>query len=45
MFRDADILDFICAIDVARIVSLTMREKFTPDLPHAIEVIRQQMES
>lgn len=43
LFRDADILDFMGAIDVARIVSLTMREQFTPDLPHAIEVIRKQM--
>jgi uncharacterized protein len=43
LFRDADILDFMGAIDVARIVSLTMREKFTPDLPHAIEVVRQQL--
>lgn len=43
LFRDADILDFMGAIDVARIVSLTTREKFTPDLPHAIEVIRQQL--
>lgn len=42
LFRDADILDFMGAIDVARIVSLTMREKFTPDLPHAIDVIRRQ---
>jgi uncharacterized protein len=44
LFRDADILDFMGAIDVARIVSLTMREKFTPDLPHAIEVVRQQLD-
>ncbi|HKC46091.1 MAG TPA: hypothetical protein VKB63_00715, partial [Gemmatimonadales bacterium] len=29
--------------DIARIVSLTMREQFTPDLPHAIEVIRRQL--
>lgn len=43
LFRDADILDFMGAIDVARIVSLTMREQFTPDLPHAIEVVRHQM--
>ena len=43
LFRDADILDFMGAIDIARIVSLTMREKFTPDLPHAIDVIRQQL--
>lgn len=43
LFRDADILDFMGAIDVARIVSLTMREQFTPDLPHAIEVVRRQM--
>jgi uncharacterized protein YqiB (DUF1249 family) len=31
------------AIDVARIISLTSREKFTPDLPHAVAVIEQQM--
>ncbi len=43
LFRDADILDFMGAIDIARIVSLTTREKFTPDLAHAIDVIRQQM--
>ena len=43
LFRDADILDFMGAIDVARIVSLTTREKFTPDLPHAIDVVRQQL--
>lgn len=43
LFRDADILDFMGAIDIARIVSLTMREEFTPDLPHAIDVIRQQL--
>jgi uncharacterized protein len=43
LFRDADILDFMGAIDVARIVSLTAREKFTPDLPHAIDVVRQQL--
>ncbi|HKT08417.1 MAG TPA: HD domain-containing protein [Gemmatimonadaceae bacterium] len=43
LFRDADILDFMGAIDVARIISLTSREKFTPDLPHAVAVIKQQM--
>jgi uncharacterized protein len=43
LFRDADILDFLGAIDVARILSLTTREKFTPDLPHAVAVIRQNM--
>ena len=43
LFRDADILDFMGAIDVARILSLTTREKFTPDLPHAVAVIKQQM--
>ncbi|HET7584327.1 MAG TPA: HD domain-containing protein [Gemmatimonadaceae bacterium] len=43
LFRDADILDFMGAIDVARIISLTKRERFVPDLPHAIQVIRQQM--
>jgi uncharacterized protein len=43
LFRDADILDFMGAIDVARIVSLTARESFTPDLLHAIDVVRQQL--
>jgi len=43
LFRDADILDFLGAIDVARIVSLTTRESLAPDLPHAIAVIRKQM--
>jgi uncharacterized protein len=43
LFRDADILDFLGAIDIARIVSLTTREKIAPDLPSAIEVIRRQM--
>src|ERR1051326_9480222 len=44
LFRDADILDFMGAIDVARIVSLTTREQFTPDLPHAVDVIRRQLD-
>ncbi len=43
LFRDADILDFLGAIDVARILSLTTREKFTSDLPHAVAAIRQNM--
>lgn len=43
LFRDADILDFMGAIDEARIISLTMREKFTPDLSHAVQVVRKQM--
>lgn len=43
LFRDADILDFMGAIDVARIISLTTREKFTPDLAHAVAAIKQQM--
>ena len=43
LFRDADILDFLGAIDIARIISLTTREKIAPDLPRAIEVIRKQM--
>jgi uncharacterized protein len=42
LFRDADILDFMGAIDIARILSLTTRERFAPDLGHAIEVIRKQ---
>ena len=43
LFRDADILDFMGAIDVARIISLTTRERFTPDLTHAVQVIAKQM--
>lgn len=43
LFRDADILDFLGAVDVARILSLTTREKFASDLPHAVEAIRQNM--
>lgn len=43
LFRDADILDFLGAIDVARIISLTTRERLAPDLPSAIEVIRKNM--
>lgn len=43
LFRDADILDFLGAIDVARILSLTTREKFTSDLPHAVAAVRQNM--
>ncbi len=43
LFRDADILDFMGAIDVARIISLTKREQFVPDLPKAIQVIQQQL--
>lgn len=43
LFRDADILDFLGAIDIARIISLTMRERLAPDLPSAIEVIQKQM--
>lgn len=43
LFRDADILDFMGAIDVARIISLTTRERFTPDLSHAVQAIRKQM--
>jgi uncharacterized protein len=43
LFRDADILDFLGAIDIARIISLTKREALAPDLPSAIEVIRKQM--
>ena len=44
LFRDADILDFLGAIDVARILSLTTRERFTPDLPAAVAVIRQNLQ-
>ena len=43
LFRDADILDFLGAIDVARILSVTTRERFAPDLPHAVAMIRRQM--
>jgi len=43
LFRDADILDFLGAVDVARMLSLTTREKFASDLPHAVEAIRQNM--
>jgi HD superfamily phosphodiesterase len=43
LFRDADILDFLGAIDIARIISLTKRERLAPDLPAAIEVIRKQV--
>lgn len=43
LFRDADILDFLGAIDVARILSLTTRERFAADLPHAIAAIAQNM--
>jgi uncharacterized protein len=43
LFRDADILDFLGAIDIARIISLTTRERIAADLPSAIEVIRKQM--
>jgi uncharacterized protein len=44
LFRDADILDFLGAIDVARMLSVTTRERFAPDLPHAVDVIRRHME-
>jgi uncharacterized protein len=44
LFRDADILDFLGAIDVVRIVSLTKRERLAPDLSHAIQVIQKQMQ-
>lgn len=43
LFRDADILDFMGAIDIARIISLTTRERPATDLSHAIQAIRQQM--
>jgi uncharacterized protein len=43
LFRDADILDFLGAIDVARILSLTTREGFAPDLPHAVAAVKQNM--
>src|ERR1051325_1885114 len=43
LFRDADILDFRGAIDVARILSVTTRERCAPDLPHAVDVIRRHL--
>jgi uncharacterized protein len=43
LFRDADILDFMGAIDIARIISLTTREAPATDLSHAIQAIRKQM--
>jgi uncharacterized protein len=43
LFRDADILDFLGAIDVARIVSLTTREPWAQDLPQAIAVVERNM--
>ncbi len=43
LFRDADILDFLGSIDVARMLSLTTREKFAPDLPGAVAMIRKNM--
>jgi uncharacterized protein len=43
LFRDADILDFMGAIDIARIISLTTREAPATDLTHAIQAIRQHM--
>ncbi len=43
LFRDADILDFLGAIDIARIISLTTRERPATDLSHAIQAIKQQM--
>lgn len=43
LFRDADILDFMGAIDIARIISLTTREAPATDLSHAIQAIQRQM--
>jgi uncharacterized protein len=43
LFRDADILDFMGAIDVVRIVSLTTRERPAMDLAHAVQALEQQM--
>jgi len=43
LFRDADILDFMGAIDIARIISLTTRERLAQDLSHAVQAIRGQM--
>ena len=41
LFRDADTLDFLGAIGVARILSLATRHRWAPDLPTAIETIRR----
>lgn len=41
LFRDADTLDFLGAVGVARIVSLTTRHRWAPDLPAAIETVRR----
>ena len=41
LFRDADTLDFLGAIGIARIFSITTRHRWAPDLPTAIATIRQ----
>src|SRR5512143_3998738 len=41
LFRDADTLDFLGAIGIARICSITTRHRWATDLPAAIATIRQ----
>jgi uncharacterized protein len=41
LFRDADTLDFLGVIGVARICSITTRHRWATDLPTAIATIRQ----
>lgn len=41
IFRDADILDFLGAIGVARILSLIKKDNWAPDLPSAINLIKR----
>ena len=41
LFRDADTLDFLGAIGVARILSITTRHRWAPDLPTAVETVRR----
>jgi uncharacterized protein len=43
VFRDADTLDFLGAIGVARIVSLTTRHRWAPDLPASVETLRRNL--
>ncbi len=41
VFRDADVLDFIGAMGIARILSVTERESFTPTLKDAVAAVGQ----
>jgi uncharacterized protein len=43
LFREADTLDFLGAIGVARILSITTRHRWAPDLPAAVETVRKQL--